>query len=161
MVKRGPVLVGALSVAALGLVAAGVSGQGTPTPAASPGAGTAVAQQASPVASPGATPGATPLAGDVDLVAAERGRTAAAVCLACHSVDGSTIVGPTWQGLYLSERTFEDGSTASADEAYIRESIVDPMAKIVKGFPPSMPPFAGMLTEEQTADIIEYIKSLQ
>jgi cytochrome c1 len=160
MIQRGPVLVGVLSAAAFGLMIAGAAGQSTP-PAASPGAGTAVAQEASPVASPGATPEATPLAGDVDLAAAERGRTAAAICLACHSVDGSTLVGPTWQGLYLSERTFEDGSAAIADAAYIHESIVDPLAKVVKGYPPSMPPFAGVLSEDQIKDITEYIKSLK
>ena len=82
-------------------------------------------------------------------------------CLACHSANGSQLVGPTFQGLYGSEQTFEDGSTAIVDEAYIHESIIDPMAKITKGYPPSMPPFSGMLTEEQIKDITEYIKSLQ
>jgi cytochrome c oxidase subunit 2 len=155
--KRGPILVAVTSVAAFGLLIAGAAGQGTPTPAASPGAGTAVAQEASPAASPGATP----LVGDVDLAAAERGRNAAAVCLACHSVDGSTMVGPTWLGLYGSEEELEDGTTVIVDDAYIHESIVDPLAKLTKGFPPSMPPFGETLTEEQIADITEYIKSLK
>ena len=157
MIRRDVTLVAVLSVAAFGLFAAGVAGQGTPTPAASPGAGTAVAQTASPAASPGATP----LAGDVDLAAAERGRSAAAVCLACHSADGSQLVGPTWKGLYGKEEVLEDGSTVLVDDAYIRESIEDPMAKITKGYPPSMPPFGAMLTEEQIKDITEYIKSLK
>lgn len=156
MVRRAPVLTVILAAGVFLLVSVQAGSQES-TPAASPGAGTAVAQEASPVASPGATP----MAGEVDVVAAERGRMAAAVCLACHSVDGSQMVGPTWQGLYLHEVTLEDGSTVVADEAYLRESIVDPMAKIVEGYPPSMPPFGSTLSEEQIADIIEYIKSLQ
>ena len=157
MVRRSTTLVVILSMAALAFFSLRVEGQETPTPAASPAAGTATAQQASPEASPGATP----MAGEVDVAAAERGKTAAAVCLACHSTDGSALVGPTWKGLYGSEVELEDGSKVVADDAYIRESILDPMTKIVKGYPPSMPPFGGMLTEEQIKDIMEYIKSLK
>jgi cytochrome c oxidase subunit 2 len=150
MGRRELALVAVLSVAAFVFVTMTAQSQGSPTPAASPSAGTPAA---------GATPGASPVAGEVDLVAAERGRLAAAVCLACHSVDGSVMVGPSWQGLYGHEVELEDGSTVIADEAYLRESITDPMVKIVKGYPPSMPPFP--LTDEQIDDIIEYIKSLQ
>lgn len=157
MVRRSTTLVVILSMAALAFFSLRVEGQETPTATASPAAGTATAQQASPEASPGATP----MAGEVDVAAAERGKTAAAVCLACHSTDGSALVGPTWKGLYGSEVELEDGSKVVADDAYIHESILDPMAKIVKGFPPSMPPFGGMLTEEQIKDIMEYIKSLK
>jgi cytochrome c oxidase subunit 2 len=152
-VRRVLTLIVVLTVATFGLFAARASGQGTPTPEASPAT---AGQEASPEASPGATP----MAGDVDM-AAERGRTAAAVCLACHSADGSQLVGPTWKGLYLSEEELEDGSTVIVDEAYILESIHDPLAKITKGYPPSMPPFGEVLTDEQIADIIEFIKSLQ
>src|SRR5690606_9492361 len=119
-------------------------------PAASPGAGT-----------PAASPVATPEGSGVDLAAAERGRAAATVCLACHSGDGSAMVGPSWKGLWGSELEYEDGSTASVDEELIRQSIDDPLSRIVKGYPPSMPPFSGLFTEEQTDDIIEYIKSLE
>jgi cytochrome c oxidase subunit 2 len=158
MVRRQLTLISVLSIATFMLFAVRAEGQQTPTPDASPGVGTATpAHQASPEASPGATP----MAGEVDLAAAERGRSAASVCLACHSVDGSQMVGPTWKGLYGSEEELEDGSTIIVDEAYIHESIVDPMAKITKGYPPSMPPFAGILTEDQIKDITEYIKSLQ
>lgn len=151
---RGSVLVVAISMAAFLLIGIRVEGQEA-TPAASPIA--TAAQESSPAASPGATP----VAGEVDVVAAERGRAAAAVCLACHSTDGSTLVGPTWKGLYGSEVELEDGSKVIADEAFLRESLVDPMKTIVKGYPPSMPPFASMFTEEQIDDLIEYIKSLQ
>jgi cytochrome c oxidase subunit 2 len=90
----------------------------------------------------------------------ERGKAAAAVCLGCHSVDGNTSVGPTWKGLYGKTEELESGETVTVDAAYIHESIVDPNAKIVKGYPPAMPPFA-YLTEEQIADIIAYIESLK
>ncbi|MER3485052.1 MAG: hypothetical protein C4345_02815 [Chloroflexota bacterium] len=89
----------------------------------------------------------------------ERGRQLAAQCLACHSIDGSTLVGPTWKGLYGSQVELESGETVVADDAYIRESIVNPMAKIVKGYPPAMPPF-NYLNDQQIADLIAYIKSL-
>lgn len=158
MVRRGSTLVAVLSIAALGLFSASVAGQGTPTPAASPGAGTAVAQTASPAASPGATP----LAGEVDLAAAERGKAVAmSLCIGCHTVDGKTLVGPTWKGIYRSEVELEGGAKVTVDDAYLKESILDPMKATVKGFPPAMPPYKSILTEEQLKDVIEYIKSLQ
>jgi cytochrome c oxidase subunit 2 len=54
-----------------------------------------------------------------------------------------------------------DGSTVTADDAYIRESILNPQAKIVAGYQPLMPSFQGQLTEEQLIDLTAYIKSLQ
>ena len=48
-----------------------------------------------------------------------------------------------------------------ADEAYLRESIVNPQAKVVAGFPPIMPPFQGMVSEEQLLQLIAYLKSLK
>jgi cytochrome c oxidase subunit 2 len=54
-----------------------------------------------------------------------------------------------------------DGSTVTADEAYIRESILDSNAKIVAGYQPLMPSFQGQLTEEQILSLTAYIKSLQ
>jgi mono/diheme cytochrome c family protein len=84
-----------------------------------------------------------------------------AQCATCHSVDGSTIVGPTWQGLYGSEITLEDGSTVTADDEYIRESILEPGAKIHADFQNAMPTFNGILSDEQIADVIAYIKTLE
>lgn len=90
---------------------------------------------------------------------AERGEQVAAqnACSGCHSVDGTEVIGPTWQDLYGSERTFTDGSTAIADEAYLRESILNPSAKIVEGFQPVMPPVS--LTEEQVDALVAYAKA--
>lgn len=84
-------------------------------------------------------------------------------CLTCHSTDGSTRVGPTWQGLYGKQVTLADGSTVTADEAYLRESIVDPNAKIVQGFPPGVMPrdFGEKLSDAEIQALIEYIKTLQ
>ncbi|MCZ2126298.1 MAG: cytochrome c oxidase subunit II [Anaerolineales bacterium] len=82
-------------------------------------------------------------------------------CIGCHSVDGTKMTGPTWFGLYDEDTKFADGTDAVADDAYIKESILDPNAKIVAGFPsPSiMPPFK--LTDDEISDIIAYIKTLK
>jgi len=84
-------------------------------------------------------------------------------CTSCHSVDGVKIVGPTWQGIYESERLLTDGTSVIADLEYLKESIIDPNVKIVDGFPQGvMPPnFGQELTVDQIADIIEYIKTLK
>lgn len=94
-------------------------------------------------------------------VSVERGEALAAdnACGACHSTDGTKTVGPTWQNLYGSERELDDGSTVTADEEYLHESIVEPSAKIVEGFPPSMVPY-DHLGESEISSLIEYIKSL-
>jgi cytochrome c oxidase subunit 2 len=81
-------------------------------------------------------------------------------CFACHSIDGSIIVGPSWAGLYGSDVELSDGSVVVADDAFIHESIIDPNAKIVAGFPANaMPQYS--LSDEEIADIIEFIKTLQ
>jgi cytochrome c oxidase subunit 2 len=80
-------------------------------------------------------------------------------CKACHSIDGSSLVGPTWKGLWGEGVELEDGTKLSADDAYIFESIREPNAKIVKGFAPGMPKFN--LSDRQIADLIEFIKSLK
>lgn len=78
-------------------------------------------------------------------------------CNGCHSIDGTQVIGPTWKDLYGSQRTFSDGSTAIADEAYIRESILNPTAKVVEGFQPVMPPVP--LSEEQIDALVAYAKA--
>lgn len=83
-------------------------------------------------------------------------------CVACHSVDGSTKVGPTWKGLFGKTEAFDDGTTGAADENYLRESILQPNAKIVKGFPKGvMPSLQGQLSENDISALIEYIKELK
>jgi len=80
-------------------------------------------------------------------------------CTACHSVDGSPGVGPSWKGLYGKMEVMSDGSTVKADEAYLHESIVSPQARIVKGFSPVMPP--QQLSEAEVTALIDYIKTIK
>ena len=87
-------------------------------------------------------------------------------CVACHSTDGTKIVGPSYKGIWGTDvRYTAAGSTevktTKIDENYIHESIENPQAKVVEGFPPSMPSFKGLVTEEEIMAIIEYIKSLK
>ena len=87
-------------------------------------------------------------------------------CVACHSVDGSTLgkVGPTWKGLFGSEVAFADGSKTVADETYLRESIKEPAAKVVRGFDKSdtgMPSYEGVISDSQIEALLLYIKSLR
>ena len=88
-------------------------------------------------------------------------------CVACHSLDGALYgkVGPTWKGLYGSVREFAKGGAAcKADEAYLKESIVNPSAKIVKGFEKfdtGMPIYSGVLNDSQIDSLILFIKSLK
>ncbi|MEX2161398.1 MAG: cytochrome c oxidase subunit II [Anaerolineales bacterium] len=84
-------------------------------------------------------------------------------CLACHSLTGETVVGPTWLGLFGSQVELTDGSSVTADEAYLHSSIVDPNAQIVAGFQAGVMPqdFATKLTEDQIRQIIAFIMSLQ
>lgn len=83
-------------------------------------------------------------------------------CFACHTVDGSPGVGPSWAGLFGEEVVLDDGTKVQADEAYLYESIVDPNAKIVQGYPANVMPatYGEMLSEAEIQAIIDYIKSL-
>jgi cytochrome c oxidase subunit 2 len=80
-------------------------------------------------------------------------------CETCHR-PGGTNQGPTLAGLFGKSVKLQDGTTATADEDYIRESILDPRAKIVAGYQPIMPTFKGLVSEEGLLQLIAYIKSL-
>jgi len=83
-------------------------------------------------------------------------------CQACHSIDGSPLVGPTWKGVYGHTVTLSDGTTVTVDDAYLTESIRDPGAKLVQGFADIMPhDIAQNMTDEQVQDVIEFIKTLK
>jgi cytochrome c oxidase subunit 2 len=83
-------------------------------------------------------------------------------CLACHSTDGTVIVGPSWQGIFGSMEELSDGSSVPVDPVYIHESIRDPGAKITAGFQNLMPPNIGAeMTDEQIDDVIAFIESLE
>ena len=80
-------------------------------------------------------------------------------CATCHRSDTQGR-GPNLAGLYNSPVLLEDGRTVVADENYIRESILQPGAKVVKGFKPIMPTFQGQLNDEQLNALVAYVKSL-
>ncbi len=82
-------------------------------------------------------------------------------CKACHSLDGSKGVGPSWKGLWGSQVPLADGSSVLADEAYIIESIRNPSAKAHQGFSPNAMPSFAYLKDGQVADLIEFIKTVK
>jgi cytochrome c oxidase subunit 2 len=92
----------------------------------------------------------------------EEGARAAAVygCLRCHTLDGSTHIGPTWVGLFGKVRHFEGGGTRVADEEYLTTSMMDPAREVVFGFKPVMPSYQGILPPGEAAAIVELIRSL-
>ncbi|MBI1386964.1 MAG: cytochrome c oxidase subunit II [bacterium] len=81
-------------------------------------------------------------------------------CAQCHSTDGSAGDGPTFKGIWGHKVVFRDGSEGVVDENYVRESLMDPTAKVVKGFDAIMPTFKGKLRDKEITAIIEFIKTL-
>ncbi len=88
-------------------------------------------------------------------------------CVACHATEETPLakLGPSWKGLYGRQRTFAGGVVRTvADEVYLRESILQPSAKIVSGYERgdvSMPSYAGVLSAPQVESLVAYIRSLQ
>ena len=84
-------------------------------------------------------------------------------CQGCHTTDGSPLVGPSWQGIYGGQETLIDGTTVEVNDEYLRESIVDPNAKVVENFTPNLMPstYGNSLSDSDVDAIIAYIKSLQ
>ncbi len=88
-------------------------------------------------------------------------------CAACHSIDGSASTGPTWKGLFGRETRFTNGQTYTAEQMsdveffsnYVRESVFDPKARIVAGYPDQMNSYVGLLNEEQLSAIIAFMMS--
>ena len=80
-------------------------------------------------------------------------------CNTCHLGDG-TGRGPSLSGVFGSQVTLENGQTVMADESYVRESILNPQAKLVEGYQPLMPTFQGLVNEDGVMSLIEYVKSL-
>lgn len=83
-------------------------------------------------------------------------------CFACHTTDGSKLVGPSWKGVYGHEVTLDNGTSVTADETYLLQSIRQPGAQIVQGYTNIMPAnIADQMTDRQIQDIIAFIKSLK
>ncbi len=81
-------------------------------------------------------------------------------CVQCHSLDGSAKVGPSFRDTFGSQQALTDGSSVTIDENYLRESILEPQAKVRAGYKPVMPTYQGQLKDEEIAALIAFIKSL-
>ena len=120
----------------------------------------AAASVAPAAAAPAATAIAAPAA--VDPIARGEALTREYACTACHATDGSNVVGPGWGGLAGSTVSLADGSSVTADDAYLAESITAPDAKLVAGYPPgTMPSYEAMLSDDDVNAIVAYIRSLE
>ncbi len=85
-------------------------------------------------------------------------------CLACHSFDGSELIGPTFKGLMGKKEIVITGEVEReiiVDEEYIRTSILNPNRDLVQGYEPLMPPQKGLITEKELQLLIEYLKELK
>ena len=123
-----------------------------------PPAGGAAAPAAAPAG--GAAGGAASGGDPVKLGQAAAGKYG---CIACHSATGTAGVGPTWKGLAGSKVDLVSGGPVTADDAFLKESIEAPNAKIVKGFQPGIMPqdFAKQMKPDEIDQVIAYIKSLK
>ncbi len=108
-------------------------------------------------------------AGGADPALVEKGQQLATQlgCIACHSVSGAAGVGPTWKGLAGAQRALANGQSVTADDDYLRESILQPDAKVVSGFAPGLMAGAVAAAGPQLQDpenlnaLLAYIKSLR
>lgn len=81
-------------------------------------------------------------------------------CSLCHSTDGTKLTAPTLKGLWGTKVPLADGTHVVADEAYVRESILNPGAKSVAGYLPVMPPFKVMLLPDEVDALVAYVRSI-
>lgn len=96
-----------------------------------------------------------------DLPPVELGERLFAQCLICHSTDGTRLVGPALNARFGTTRTLAGGSTVIFDEDYIRESIVNPAAKVAEGFQPIMPAGYSSMSAKEIDGLVAYLKSLE
>lgn len=86
-------------------------------------------------------------------------------CIACHSIDGSKVVGPTLKGIYGAKRTVTTAGIkreVTVDDAYLKTAVYDPNIDVVEGYPPGlMKSYKGLITEEEITQINEYLKELK
>ena len=81
-------------------------------------------------------------------------------CATCHTLDGTVSNGPSLKGLFGKKEELTDGTMQVVDDNYLRESILEPKAKIVKGFEPVMPTFQNTINQEELDALIDFIKGL-
>ena len=82
-------------------------------------------------------------------------------CVACHTVDGTTKIGPSHKGLYGRKTQLADGRTVVADDNYIRGHLENPSGSLVKGYNPVMPTFKGLISETEMNALLAYLKALK
>lgn len=82
-------------------------------------------------------------------------------CGQCHSADGAASTGPTFKGIFGELQKLADGTDVTVDENYIRESILEPQAKVVAGYEPVMPTYKGRLSDRDINALIAYVESLK
>jgi cytochrome c oxidase subunit 2 len=103
---------------------------------------------------------ARPGAGPASLAARGRELFTRKGCISCHA-PGGPVRAPDLNGVYMRREGLRSGEAVLADENYLRESILNPRAKIVEGYDAIMPSFQGQLSEEDLLALIEYLKSRQ
>jgi cytochrome c oxidase subunit 2 len=81
-------------------------------------------------------------------------------CLACHSKDGSKLVGPSFKDMYGFEFDTREGVRITVDDAYVKQSILTPNVSVVAGFEPVMTPFEGKITDKEIEAITAWLKTL-
>src|SRR5215475_7780045 len=99
-------------------------------------------------------------AGQASPAAAGRGLFESLGCASCHGANAEGGRGPALLGVFGSKVVLSNGPSVIDDEGYLRESILNPQAKIVTGFGPIMPSFQGQVSEEQLLQVVAYLKSL-
>src|SRR5512133_159773 len=114
---------------------------------------------ATPATAPPGAPGVAAPAPPADPVARGKALADEKGCLACHSADGSLLVGPTFKGLFGRKEALEGGKTVTVDEPYVVRSIKTPSAEIVKGFPDAMPQLP--LTDAEVRDLVAWLETLR
>ena len=82
-------------------------------------------------------------------------------CAQCHSVDGKAGTGPTLKGIFGDTHDLAGGRTVVVDDNYIRESLLEPQAKVRSGYNPVMSTYKGILSDDDVTNLIEYIKTLE
>ncbi len=119
-------------------------------------------------AAPAAAASAAPAVDTSTLSPEERGKLiytsgkgAAAPCSSCHTLDGSKLVGPTFKGVYGRSGKFVDGTAYTVTDEYLKDSIVRPSAHVVEGYAPAMPPYEGLLSNEDISDVTSFLKTVK
>lgn len=89
-----------------------------------------------------------------------KGLYASLGCNACHSLDGSKVVGPSFKGIWGEQHKFTNGEQAQVNLAYVKNSVLYPASQIVEGYPPVMPAYEGRVSDEDLSHIAAFIESL-